>query len=446
MLEFVTFFFGLITGPQIVEVSGSETVAVVELRLDGQAVGVPQERPWKFTVDFGPALKPHLLEAVGWDGRGKEIGRTQQYLNLPRSRAELRIVLGETEANGSRKGRLVWWSADGSRPERVAVSLAGSSLAIEGGRGFVLPPIPEGEEVRILDAEADFPGGQTAYATLLFGGKFRDRTGADLTAVPVAVEPEQTLPPVEQLAGWLRKQGQPLEVMAVDDRRAEVIFVRDVRTWGALQEMGRRFDRQPTRLVGTLGENRTVRLLDAFEQPREGEALGARHTLALFPLSQPFTEGHGGIPLVVGTYYRKHPAETQRGRRKNAEQRLADAVATAALSVAGSQGGRAVVLVLGDQPEDKSQWSAAKVRELLQALRVPLFVWTTAPASVREKWPAETAAWGEATEILDMPPYMGAIGALDRALDHQRVIWVEGRHFLHQIELSPAARGVRLVE
>ncbi|NJL29159.1 MAG: SDR family oxidoreductase [Thermoanaerobaculia bacterium] len=42
--------------------------------------------------------------------------------------------------------------------------------------------------------------------------------------------------------------------MAVDDRRAEVVFVRDVQTWGALEQMGRRFDRQPTRRFSTVEE------------------------------------------------------------------------------------------------------------------------------------------------------------------------------------------------
>ncbi|MEM9599278.1 MAG: hypothetical protein AAGD06_33725, partial [Acidobacteriota bacterium] len=139
MLEFLTIFLGLISGPQMVEVSVSEQVEAVELRLDGEAVARLEKPPWRARVELGDRLRPRVLEAVALVD-GEEAHRVRQVLNLGVDRAQLRISLGPQRGDGSRPGRLVWFTADNVRPQRVGVELDGQPLELRSGRAFVLPP------------------------------------------------------------------------------------------------------------------------------------------------------------------------------------------------------------------------------------------------------------------------------------------------------------------
>ncbi len=82
MIEFLTLFLGLFSGPQTVELRVAEPVAAVELRLDGRAAGILTRAPWKLEVDFGPELAPQQLEAVARDAAGNELGRLRRWVNV----------------------------------------------------------------------------------------------------------------------------------------------------------------------------------------------------------------------------------------------------------------------------------------------------------------------------------------------------------------------------
>ena len=95
-----------------------------------------------------------------------------------------------------------------------------------------------------------------------------------------------------------------------------------------------------------------------------------------------------------------------------------------------------MLLVAG--PGDESEMPVESVREYLRALRVPLFVWA------KNRKIAST--WGK----VDVLSHVGALDAagsrLTKAVERQRIVWLEGRHLPQAISLSPKARAVTLVE
>ena len=118
MIAFLTFFLGLVTGVQPVELTVTDPqIARVELRLDGRAVGVLRGSPWMLTCDFGEALAPHELVAVGYDSAGVAVGEARQWINLPRQRAEVDVVLEQGADQVARTARLVWSSVYVATPD-----------------------------------------------------------------------------------------------------------------------------------------------------------------------------------------------------------------------------------------------------------------------------------------------------------------------------------------
>ena len=87
MIAFASLFLGLVYGVETVQVVVGEAVVAVELRLDGEAVRVLRQPPWRAECDFGSELAPRLLEAVAFDAADRELGRASQWLNLPQPRA-----------------------------------------------------------------------------------------------------------------------------------------------------------------------------------------------------------------------------------------------------------------------------------------------------------------------------------------------------------------------
>ena len=175
MVEFITLFIGLLNGPQMLEVSVTEEVAQVELRLDGATVATLEKEPWRAEVDLGAALEPHVLEAVALDRHGVELHRVDRVLNVARSRAMLRISLGRRRDDGTRDGRLVWLSADAAKPNAVTVTVDGEPVEVVARRAFKLPFTElDSAAVHMVNARADFPDGVFATATLLLGGAYGD--------------------------------------------------------------------------------------------------------------------------------------------------------------------------------------------------------------------------------------------------------------------------------
>ena len=238
---------------------------------------------------------------------------------------------------------------------------------------------------------------------------------SERTAVPVRVK--GALPAAGKMAGWFRVRGEAVPVLGVEEGPAQVVVVGDAGARGKLLEIGRLAPGAEL----PLGKEDRVRVLSpvfrSTSEPGMPSEVFDSAREASGSLSFLLTEG---LPL----------AAPLPGR-----QRLADAVATAGLQAYASNAPRAVVLILGSNPEDTSRIKPEIAREYLAALRVPLFVW-------RVGEPA--AAWGESASVASPEDLRAAMGRVREELRSQRIVWLEGRHLPQTIALSPAAQGIAL--
>jgi hypothetical protein len=153
----------------------------------------------------------------------------------------------------------------------------------------------------------------------------------------------------------------------------------------------------------------------------------------LFDASRIFAGDFAGIHWLLTRV--SHPMQ------KVAGERFADAVAIAGLQASAGYTRRAVVLVLGRQTDDASQYPPALVRSYLAKIHVPLLVWSLETKTADRV----AAAWGEAQDVSSYPKLEIAVARLRQELESQQVVWLEGRHLPNEIALSGEARGVEIV-
>ena len=421
MIEFVSLLLGLVTGMQTVEVRPAEPVARVEIHLDGEVRAEAGGPPWRFTVDLGEGLAPHVLAAVARDDSGREIGRAVQYLNLPRGSAEARWVLENGPDGVPAFATLVWEQMWGATPSTVDVRLDGRPLAAADTHRIPLPRDDPGA-LHFLSAEVTFPQGSTARAEAVYGGHYGDRVETELTALPVVTaDPAATALPTA-LAGRFRSGGEALAVAAVDPAGSDLLVVRDRAAQAALarlvtevEQRNRALFRRMPRDLLPMGDDARVR----FVWPTlvgEGEAPGRRVDPAQFAAPQRFPTNRYGVSWLLS-----------RAEPPSVPQRVADAVALAGLHAASGERRRAVVLALDPATVDDSHFEPAEVRRFLQHLRVPLVVWSVTGEAV--------PGWGEAVPVDSWSRLREATRELRRSLDRQAVVWVEGHHLPQQVEL-----------
>ncbi len=422
MVSFITLLLGLITGVHPVTVAVSGPAAAVELELDGKSVGSLQGEPWTFRCDFGGALRPHRLRVVAKAADGHTLSTAEQWVNVPRPRAEVSLSL-ESAGKGSPSAvHVTWKSLEFANPKRIEATLDGKPIAVDASR--IELPKQLAPSSHFLSVRLVFPRGLVAKAELMFGGAIGEEASAELTAVPIVVEPNETLPEVEKMSDWFQAAGHPLQVVAVERSAAEVVIVRDLsvgnlkgRWRGQLQS-------------GALAANDVARLLLplASAEQRLGE------TVFLFDVSQPYKGSDGGIPWLLSAV----EPDTGVGMK----QSLADAVCVAGLYAAEGNMARAVVLVLGSALNDRSTHGVEVARAYLRDLRVPLLVWT-----VSEQDNLAVAPWLEDPDhspILNSGQLARAIRALRASLADQAIVWVAGRHLPQDIELAKPGLSIRL--
>lgn len=445
-IAFLTLFLGLTLGPQPVELTVTGPVAAVELLLDGAPAGRIAGPPWSGQIDFGSALLPHELVARALDAQGNEIGRAQQWVNLSRPLAEVDILLEQRAAGQSMVARITWQSLTGESPSAIGVTFDDKPLVMEAD-GRVQLPSWDPETIHVLSAELRFSGALTARRDVVFGGRYGDQVATELTPVPVRLRPGQQMPAPERMQGWLLSGGRPLSVAAVDEGPAQLLVVRDQEARGALERLvvgssrsGRsgsftfrdqsvpessRRDPEYRRSHLTLGEEDSVR----FIWPVARTVTGAAQPVALFPPSRDFDARDGGLLWILARF------EPQ--LKEASAQRLADAVAVAGLHTLATNRRRAVLLVLSQIPTDASSANPAMVRRYLEAIRVPLVVWTLGSPEA-----PMAAAWGGAENVSSFGRMRKAFSRLEQGLASQRIVWVDGRHLPQSIGLSAEAAAV----
>lgn len=435
-IAFLTLFLGLTLGPQPVELTVTGPVAAVEILLDGAPVARLAGPPWSGRIDFGPALLPHELVARALDDQGTEISRARQWVNLPRAPAEVEVLFEQAPGGRRVAGRLIWRSRTGENPSAMAVTFDGKPL-IPDAEGRIVLPAYDPETTHVLSAELRFSGSMVARKDVAFGGDLGDEVSTELTAMPVRLRPGQRLPSPEQMRGWFLSSGRPLTVAAVEEGPAELFVVRDLTTGDALKKLDTEgksrsmlseLQRNPEyrRFLLMLGKEDTVRFV--WPVARLVDGTGTSFRSELFDMSRDLGSEDGGLfwflarflPLVDNPW----------------KQRLADAVAVGGLQALYGNRRRAVLLVLGERPVDVSRSDPPLVRRYLESIRVPLFVWTLGDPAV------SGAAWEGGTEVSSISKMRKAFSRLEKDLETQRIVWLDGRYLPQSIELSPAAAAV----
>jgi hypothetical protein len=417
-IAFLTLFLGLTSGAQPFELAVSGTPAQVEIMLDGAVVQRLDGPPWKGRIDLGSGLAPHELVARALDVSGREVARARQWINLPRPPAEVEIALEGRAGAPPRRVRRSWERLTHDPPIQTTLTLDGQDLPLDKDHRATLPSY-EPSLPHVLTAELRFPSNVVARKDLIFGGEGGE-AHTELTAVPVALRHGGRLPEPAGLQGWFVKDdGTPLKVVAVEEGPAELYLVRVPDADAVKARLGitsRRASPLP------LKKGDLLRIVS----PRPNSYKGDAGITELFDLSPHFRGQDGLRPYLVGGGFQK----------EGEVLRYADAVAVAGLQAMAGAHRRAVVLVLDDS-RDQSLWDPASVRRYLATIRVPLFVW-----SVSSHEPART--WGETEAIYDTHGLERVFQKVYTELARQRIVWIEGRHLPQSIRLSPQASGIAI--
>jgi len=451
MIVFVTLFLGLFLGTHPLELRVDESVAAVELRMDGETVGRLEGPPWSGRLDFGQELVPHHLEALALDDDGRELSRTERWINLPRPPAEVSLFL-EATGEGPRRARIFWESVLGTRPLSLRMELDGQPLPEATLAGVELPALDEGT-IHFLRAELEFPDNLTTSAELVFGGGFQDAVDTDLTAVPVHLDDDRRIT-AGDLTGRLRADGEPLPVVAVEEGGVDLVLVPDAGAMSRLRNLALEWE--------STGSLRT-----AFRTSRESHDEQVKRTLPL-PREQrlrflwPFPQirrGMSGIPfnLFVSTPELTHDdgglvwliSRTAPPGGLDRDTRLTTAVAVAGTIAASRNRRRGVVLLWTGGEGDRSRIPAQTVRRFLADLRVPFEVWSLGaasevPGTSETAESPETTGWGPAKDVSTLLELERAYKDLTRDLERQRIVWVSGTRLPQSVSVAPGSGRIEL--
>jgi hypothetical protein len=433
VISFITLFLGLALGPQNVEVHVDSSIASVELLLDGYTVSWIHGPPWIGTFSFGEELSPHHLVAIGYDKQGAEQARTEQWVNVPRPPAEASIVLDQETQGVHKIARISWESLVEDEPSELRVSFDGQPLDFSDPQSIRLPAY-DPEQLHFIRVDLEFGGVVRSKAELIFGGTYSDEISTELTAIPITIAAKTKLPVIDDMQTWFSYQGRPLRTAAAEKGFAEVIVVRDLDAWSDLMEIRRAAVSNNNKRAWwfTSPQPAWNKWSFQFFWPVARRQSGAAGMYDLFPPSGKFQAKDGSLHGWISTVIQPDLVEQR--------QRLADCVTVAGVTAAGGNRRRAVLLVLGGDPQDASDHTPELARRYLSRLHVPLFVWTTRPGKA-----VSNSGWGEATDISSDMKMARATKALFKAIESQRMIWLDGTYLPQQIVLAPGVPDVALV-
>lgn len=431
-VTFLTLFLNLLIGPQPVTVAVAGAVTRVELRLDGESAGFLDSPPWTMTCDFGEALEPHELVAIGYDRDGREAARARQLINLPRAAAEARLVLDDGHGGPPQAARLIWDTVENLELQSVEVRFDDQPLNLDPPDHIRLPSY-DPRQPHFLSAELNFGNDLQARALTSFGGELGLVTNAELTAVPIVATGRKARPPTAAaMAGRFFDGDAPLDVFAVEKAPADVLMVVDHDAWAATRQIDAPTDLPkpgnvssglpPRKWYPSEGLPSGLRKGDRFRFVTTFPSIlpGDTRRKLVFPISQDV--GQEQRREIAWLMLRVSPP------RRTRPQALAYAVAVAGRTAVASERPRAVILVISEAPEDVSGFSPENVRGYLEKLRVPLHVWQASET-------AAPSAWGPGTAIVTPPGFKAALKNLRGQLDRQWVVWLEGSHLPQNLEL-----------
>jgi len=417
-IVFLTLYLGLISGRQPVELQVGSDVKSVRILLDGKESALLKAPPWSAIVDLGTELQPHGLVAIGYDRDGDEIARTSQTINLPRPSAELTIALQSDDKGTPTGATLRWEQVYAAKPARATISVDGAKLRVDEQFHARLPKL-DPNHPHVIEAELRFADGVVARRELVIaGGPVGDSISTELTPVAFSGKPSRAT-----LDGCLSVNGNTVQTRAIETPDAQVLVVRDPDVAGFLREL------DPAHRLGiTLRELQYMRYrlpLDAGTKMSYTWPVATRFEAAghipsnVFQRSAIVPSNEAGMLGFLMLSYGE--ATGQRwASQPNGNLRFADAVAVAGLNASNGAHRRAVVLVLS-QAADRSTMEPASVRRYLEAIGVPLFVW-----SLSGPRPDLAKSWGEVDDVSSMKLISAAVLRLRASLASQHVVWVAG--------------------
>jgi hypothetical protein len=411
-LVFITLFLGLISGPQQVGLQPGAAVKSIRILLDGKEVAALQRAPWTATVDFGPSIAPADLVAIGYDGRGDEVARTSQTVNLPRPFADF-VISVKNDPNGAPvSAQLRWEHLQGAKPVKSSLKIDGKTVPLDADLRAKLPRL-DLDQPHVLAASMQFEDGFVPRRELVIGGGVGDTADALLTPVAVRQPPheaEQSNP-----SGCFTSGGSPVRVSAVEKGQAHVIVVVDPDPRDAMKALDLRMTPSMTLGPRVVDEHGLFTLpggtwLQLLWPIAERYKTTSNTQAVMFPPSTYVEAAQGGMVWILTRAYS--------GRfDKDAPRLFADAAGVAGLDSITGGNRRAVVVVL-DRQNDSSSHSPASIRGYLSSIGVPLYVWSvTGPRP-------ESAAWGEIDDISSPAKLKVAVDRLREDLETQRVAWL----------------------
>src|SRR6266536_5949033 len=237
MIAFASLFLGLGVGVVPVTVLVEKPVAAIRIELDGRAVGRVAQAPWTLPLDFGTEPLPHELVARALDAEGREIGVARQFVNLPRTPAEVGVVPERDDKGRAVAARFSGQSLIATRPARVTATFDGSALPVQEPNRVALPEYDEAAR-HILSVDLEFSPAVRSRTDVVFGGAEASVVRSELTAVAVRATDAGKSSDAPDLAGALARGGRPLPVVAVEQGPAIVCIVRGPSVAPALKALG----------------------------------------------------------------------------------------------------------------------------------------------------------------------------------------------------------------
>ena len=469
MIEFLTLFLGLTVGPQIVNLNVNGAVATVAIQLDGKTIQVLEKEPWTFECDLGERPLPHDLVAIALDDAGEELDRTELWINMGSHRSRASLAIHADAEGRARALKLDWESIGEDRPREINVIFDGKPLDVSDPNNIPLPS-HEGDEFHYVSASLEFDENGESRRETNFGGIRTQEISSELTAVVVDLEKRVRLPSAHKMRSWFLKRGTPVPIHGVEKGPMEVFIVRSPGAQEVLDRLAREvvsssytvnsgalgpwIDWQPEKFfVGEPSE--VLRRIEAgTDQLRPLRRFGALDDDVLINIISPVpgTVTPGGITRE--TFLRSRSFSGTEGGLNRLFQRqqepmrfkprVSAAVAVAGMAAHDTNRRRAVVLMTAGPAEDPNDFPPDTTRGYLEALDVPLYVWSFAVAGHDQAWP-DAVDLGDPRKPQEVARRLAqATASLQQDLRKQRVVWLEGRHVPNQIALGSNARGLRL--
>lgn len=409
---FLSLFLGLMAGPHMVNLQVGPGVDTVRLLLDGRPVAVLRQPPWRATIDFGTAIVPGELDAVGYDDHGNEVARATQLVNVPRPIAEFNITLQNDAAGAPSTAQFKWEHLVGAKAVSASLTVDGKSVPMDKSGSTARLPRLDMKHPHLIAGEMKFEDGFVTRREMVVGGELTDTAGAEMT--PVGMRQSAAIRGVN-LADCFTSGGAAVRVGAVENAPALVIFVVDPSPKESLRALNPQLT--PGLMWAERIEARHLVMLDSGTWMRILFPVAERHqstsneTATLFPPSNDLDASSAGLLWFLTRAYDEYVSDAL-------PRQFADAVGVAGLNAITGAHRRAVVLVLS-RHDDTSSHAPDAVRNYLRSIGVPLFVWS--PTGTH---PELRNTWGEIDDISTMPKLKAAADRLRAELASQRVAWV----------------------